>query len=79
MRPCIACPFRDGETLEATQAQNLGCLPSSNEMVKRFDERGESLSCHGNEDIACRGLSECRKTEGAKVIRHSAWYEGAAE
>lgn len=73
---CSACPFRDGETEEATRAQNLGCLPSASDMVKLFDENGVALSCHDNKNLACRGLASIRDTTNAKVKPYEDWYHG---
>ena len=74
--PCIACPFNDGITEEATIGQNYGCLPTSQDMIERFDLVGEALSCHENDCLACRGLSAVRKTGGVTVAPYSGWYEG---
>lgn len=74
--PCIACPFNDGFTWEATDAQNLACLPSAGDMLELFDNSRTALSCHENQSTACRGLSQNRKTDGATVLRYEDWYYG---
>ena len=75
MNPCNGCPFNDGITHEATQAQNYGCLPSSFDMVQHFDENGISISCHMRADRLCRGLAKVRPEATTKPIRdYSDWY-----
>ncbi len=54
-KPCLACPFNDGWTEEATRVQNLGCLPTSGEMLTHFDKTGKAMTCHDT-DKPCRGL-----------------------
>lgn len=76
--PCISCPFNDGITQEATEAQNWACLPSASEMISTFDQSGIALSCHHDLLNACRGLAGCRETSGAAVLSYHAWYHGAA-
>lgn len=73
MQPCNACPFRDGETLEATQGQNWGCLPSSFDMVKTFDSTGSAFSCHENDKCKCRGLAAVRDVENAPIKAYTDW------
>jgi hypothetical protein len=73
-RPCVACPFRDGENEEATTGQNYGCLPSSFDMVEIFDSSGVAMSCHDNDKKACRGLAAVRNVTNAKVKAYSDWY-----
>lgn len=73
-RPCVACPFRDGETEEATMGQNHGCLPSSFDMVAMFRFRKTAMSCHENDTTACRGLASVRDVSGAEVYPYSEWY-----
>ena len=74
--PCVACPFNDGFTWEATNAQNLACLPSAGHMLQLFDQSHIALSCHENQSIPCKGLSENRKTSEARLMRYSDWYSG---
>ena len=71
--PCIACPFRDGYNEEATQAQNWGCLPTKEEMLRQVDEDGTALSCH-NDTKPCRGLAEHRDVSELPVRTYSSWY-----
>lgn len=77
MKPCLACPFRDGENEEATMAQNYGCLPTAQEMIDRADQRGEAMSCHNNDRRACSGLARHRDVSGLKVKAYSEWYRNA--
>ena len=72
-KACLCCPFRDGENEEATEYQNLGCLPSSHEMTALFDGRGVAMSCHDNDKIACRGLASVRRVAGKPVKAYSDW------
>lgn len=74
MKPCIACPFLDGSTHEATQAQNYGCLPTAQEMLQHFDQKGISISCHNRADRKCRGLLAERPEARNKPVRdHVDW------
>jgi len=76
MKPCNGCPFNDGLTDEASQLQNYGCLPTAKEMLDHFDQRGSSISCHGNPDRLCRGLSSMRPEAINHPIRdYSDWYQ----
>ncbi len=74
MKPCIACPFNDGFTDAATQAQNYGCLPTAREMLEHFDRNGVSISCHNKADRKCRGLlSERPVAIDAPVRDYADW------
>lgn len=55
MKPCTTCPFNDGITDEASQAQNYGCLPTRFDMMKHFDQKGVSISCHNSAHKRCIG------------------------
>lgn len=77
--PCIACPFNDGLTDEATQGQNYGCLPSPTDMLKLWDEQQIALSCHGKQDIACRGLAATRNVTNGEILAYGKWYRGAMQ
>jgi ribosomal protein L32 len=73
-KACIACPFNDGLTAEATQGQNYGCLPTKQDMLSIFDSRGVAMSCHGCEK-ACFGLVERRPgADKAPVLLYDDWY-----
>lgn len=74
MKPCIACPFNDGLTDAATQAQNYGCLPTAREMLEHFDQKGTSISCHEKANRKCRGLLNERPEAKAAAVRdHVDW------
>ncbi len=76
MKPCIACPFNDGLTDEASQAQNYGCLPSAFDMIQHFDQKGVSISCHNNAHRRCNGLLQERPDAAHKPVRdYSDWYQ----
>jgi len=55
-KPCKGCPFNDGITEEATDAQNLGCLPSAYDILKILSDSGKHWACHGHSDLTCGGL-----------------------
>jgi len=76
MKKCEGCPFNDGLTEQATMAQNLGCLPSNLDMIKHFDDKHESMSCHERQNKPCAGLSEVRKTKNNKILKYEDWYHG---
>lgn len=79
-KACIACPFRDGETLEATQGQNWGCLPSMQEMIEGVEKRGLALSCHDNDKEVCRGLIEAKPEAALQPIKvHEDWHRNGWE
>lgn len=69
---CNGCPFNDTE--EAVSAQNLGCLPTPQDMVNILDRQGIALSCHDREDEPCHGLGRVRNVQGAEVLAYSKWY-----
>lgn len=76
MKPCNGCPFNDGVTLEATQAQNYGCLPTAQEMMEHFDNKKISISCHGKLGAICRGLLRERPEAEVHPIRdYCDWYQ----
>lgn len=73
---CNGCPFNDGITEEATQAQNWGCLPTKEMMVERFDSHRQAHSCHDADNKPCRGLCAIRPAAtNAPVIAYSKWYQ----
>ena len=75
-KACIACPFRDGETMEATQGQNWGCLPSSFEMTQAAQSMGVALSCHDDCKSPCKGLVEAIPEASTMPVKsYSDWYE----
>lgn len=74
---CVACPFNDGLTEEATVGQNLGCLPTAGQMIDLFDQSGVALSCHKKPKTPCRGLCENRTVpKKVKVKSYEDWYHG---
>lgn len=81
---CTACPFNDGVTEEATEAQNLGCLPSSWDIMEMKRKSGHNWACHDDESRICTGFCHRAKEEGLSVtsgnlIRYVTWYhEGEA-
>ena len=73
MKPCIACPFNDGLTAEATQGQNYGCLPTPDDMLQ-LAKRGIALSCHDNEKAVCTGLREHADVSNCTLLPYCEWY-----
>lgn len=75
---CNGCPFNDGFTLEATQAQNWGCLPTQEDMVSKWDNEQVALSCHEHNNKPCKGLVNFRPEAAfGKVLSYSNWYKGS--
>ena len=79
MKNCLACPFNDGLTEEACQAQNYGCLPTKQEMVNTFDKTGKSLSCHEDGSKPCRGLMTVREIDINRILEYSDWYRSGVK
>lgn len=52
---CVTCPFSFNEHSE--QAQNYGCLPDKNEIIKMKESSGHNWSCHHDGDILCGGFA----------------------
>ena len=74
-KPCSGCPFLDGITDEASQNQNYGCLPSNGDMLRHFDQKGVSISCHRKGDLLCGGLLEHRPEAADKpILDYTNWY-----
>lgn len=76
---CPACPFNDGLTEEASQAQNYGCLPTAGDIVTLKRTSGQNWSCHDDESKVCSGLCHRAKSENLNLaegglIRYSSWY-----
>lgn len=73
---CTACPFNDGFTEEATNLQNLACLPTAFDMLEHH-ERGEVISCHCNNATPCRGMAAVRDVSKDRLVPYEDWYRGA--
>lgn len=78
---CEACPFSINETAE--MAQNLGCLPSLQDVLRMAREKGRPWGCHEDETKVCRGYASVAVQVGMPVrgqpISYSKWYrEGEA-
>jgi GNAT superfamily N-acetyltransferase len=76
---CTSCPFNDGLTEEAAQAQNFGCLPTAHDIVVMKRQTGQNWACHDDESKACAGLCHGAKDAGVDLsegglIRYSSWY-----
>ena len=75
---CEACPWNHYSE-EAQRAQNYGCLPTPQEMLRLNEEEGQALSCHSNGSCVCKGLAAHLKEMGnrpAKLKTHKDWYRG---
>jgi len=75
---CDDCPW-NFYSAGSQMAQNYGCLPSPQEMVRINDEEGYALSCHENKSCICKGLAAQLKKNGKRIGMlkpHSDWYEG---
>lgn len=81
---CISCPFNDGLTHAASDAQNLGCLPTPFDIVQMKRESGQNWACHDDETKVCAGLCHRAKDEGLDLsqgglIRYSSWYHAGQD
>lgn len=56
---CKACPFALTDYSE--KIQNLGCLPSSFEILQSKRNENKNWSCHENEKKICSGFVEMGK------------------
>lgn len=74
-KPCDSCPFNDGFTASATEAQNLGCLPTRFDILGYKDGYDLNWHCHSNEKKVCAGFKEERNTETGKSLLYSVWYD----
>lgn len=72
---CEACPFREGESQAANEAQNYTCLPTAGDNLHMFDRVGVSISCHENGKL-CRGLlAERPAAKDRPVLTYERWYQ----
>ncbi len=76
---CVSCPFNDGYTHSASEAQNLGCLPSPYDIIQMKKASGQNWACHDDESKVCAGLCHSAKDQGLDLsqgglIRYSSWY-----
>jgi hypothetical protein len=62
---CKSCPFNFGSE-SSESAQNLGCLPSAQDILKLKDETGHNWACHSNNKRVCSGLKKKRDTSSGK-------------
>lgn len=81
---CVSCPFNDGLTDEASQAQNYGCLPTAGDIVAMKRETGQNWACHSDESRVCSGLCHSAKETGLDLgsgglVRYSSWYHAGQE
>lgn len=80
---CTSCPFNDGLTDEASQAQNYGCLPTAGDILAMKRETGQNWACHSDESRVCSGLCHSAKDAGVSLrsgglVRYSSWYHAGA-
>ena len=81
---CASCPFNEGMTAEADQAQNYGCLPTSGDIIHMKKRSGQNWACHSDENSVCAGLCHQAKpnnldlSEGG-LIRYSSWFHAGEE
>lgn len=81
---CVSCPFNDGLTFAASEAQNYGCLPTAGEIVAMKRETGQNWACHDDESRVCSGLCHVAKDESLDLaqgglIKYSTWYHQGQE
>lgn len=79
---CDTCPFSLSQA--ACEAQNLGCLPTPQEIMRIHRDQGRNWACHGDERRICAGLVAACREQGialdkqAPLALYSRWYhEGA--
>ena len=75
---CSTCPFSCSD--EAAQAQNYGCLPTPQEIIKIKRATGRNWHCHDDETKLCAGFAEAAHEEGLDVKQgepalYSHWYK----
>ena len=73
---CEACPFSWTEAAET--AQNLGCLPTPQDVLRMARDKGRPWGCHEDEAKVCRGYASVAVQVGLPIhgdtIRYSRWY-----
>ena len=62
---CVTCPFSQGD--EAFIAENSGCLPDTNEILKFPEHNNVNWGCHSEVDVVCGGFAKKYKETGKKV------------
>lgn len=81
---CVSCPFNEGMTAEADQAQNYGCLPTGYEIIQMKKRSGQNWACHSDENAVCAGLCHQAKpyeldlSQGG-LIRYSSWFHAGED
>jgi hypothetical protein len=78
---CEACPFSMTEQAEA--AQNLGCLPTPQEILEMARTSGQPWGCHDGSGRTCRGYASVAVNLGlatkGKAIEYAIWYNHGSE
>lgn len=79
---CESCPF--AETELSLHAQNLGCLPTPQEIMRIYQDNGKNWSCHADETRLCGGFARTCVTYGitldrdAPLASYNRWYHTGA-
>jgi hypothetical protein len=81
---CPACPFNDGYTEPASQAQNWACLPEPGYLVQLKRRTGQNWACHDDEKRVCAGLCHAAKDASLDLstgglVRYATWYHHGEE
>jgi GNAT superfamily N-acetyltransferase len=81
---CASCPFNEGMTEEADQAQGYGCLPSGYDIIQMKQRSGQNWACHSNENKVCAGLCHQAKDRDLDLsqgglIRYSSWFHAGEQ
>lgn len=77
---CSACPF--ALTAESESVQNLGCLPTPQEIMRMQRDDGKNWGCHEDESRPCAGQVAFCQEEGIRydktlpLASYERWYRG---
>lgn len=79
---CKTCPFAFSD--ESENVQNLGCLPTPQEILRIKRDTGKNWACHDNESRPCAGYVRAARKLGIDyrsggVMTYSEWWTQADE
>lgn len=81
---CPGCPFNDGWTEAASQAQNWGCLPDAHYLVELKRRTDQNWACHDDGSKVCAGLCHSAKDQelnlgSGGLVQYPTWFHFGEE